>query len=358
MTDWRKRAEIQADVVHFPYISAGMEEQSDEVFVWDLDKTYLDTKFETLKGLIRTIFEKPFEKRNVAGTKAVVHALQDFWMKNRKKEIFPIYFITASPPQIETKIIEKLNLDGIYPVGLFCRDNLQNLRPKRFWRLTQQVGYKLQALLQMRQHLAEDVRQIMWGDDSEFDVIIYNLYSDICVRRLTEVEIRKILKSFRVQGEQMEMILDLQDKVPMQDPVEKIYINLAEDTDAEYYLKFGRRVLPTYNTFQTTLDLYQDGRLHKEHVISVAQDMVTNFGFSIDELAKSLDDLIRRQVIDDVAFGTILAELQAHHLIHPLFEPSIPPRAAINTDENSMGGENPFHEPWVPERIDYLHDYR
>ena len=54
----------------------------------------------------------------------------------------------------------------------------------------------------------------------------------------------------------------------------KIYINLAEDTDPEYYLKFGRRTLPVYNTFQTALDLFQDMRIGVESVLQVARDLI------------------------------------------------------------------------------------
>lgn len=359
MAEWRNRAEITADVVFFNYASDQLENSAKEVFIWDLDKTYLDTKFETLKGLFKAILEKAFQKRNVPGTGALVRALRNSWQDSHAgRADFPIYFITASPPQIEKKIHEKLNLDGIYPYGIFFKDNLQNLKPRRLWRLTHQIGYKLQALLQLRMHLGSEVRQILWGDDSEADAVIYSLYSDICARRLQEEELRKVLKTFKVVGQQVDTILWMQGQVPVQDPVEKIYINLAEDTDAEYYIKFGRRILPTYNTFQTALDLFQDGRLKKDQVSRVAQDMATNFGFTPEELEKSIDDLVRRPALGEEALSQILPHLQQENIIHKSFEPSMTPKSIT-----SQVGERVFElegafEPWVPERIDYLHDYR
>jgi hypothetical protein len=365
MADWRRRAYIQADVVHFAYQSSEVEQRAEEVYLWDLDKTYLDTKFETLKGLFRAAMEQPFQKRNVPGTGELVRQLKRAWESNAvdrgltsQPSPLPIYFITASPPQMEQRIVEKLRLDGVQPYGLFCKDNLQNLRPRRLWRLTHQLGYKLQALLQLRINLAEDVRQILWGDDSESDVFVYCLYSDICSRRLEEQEIRRTLKALKVGGPQLEKILELQARIPMQDPVEKIYINLAEDTDSEYYLKFGRRTLPTYSTFQTALDLFQDNRLSETHVVEVAQDMVTNFGFTRDELERGLDDLIRRQVLGRPSVETILPALKETRMIHEDFEPSIAPKAvSAQVGDRVLELEGSF-EPWVPERIDYLHDYR
>ena len=355
MPEWSQKAEIHGDVVYFPYTS--QLEGYDEVYLWDLDKTYLDTKSETLRGLLKTAFEKAFQKENVPGTATLCSSLKSYWYERFGQTSVPIFFITASPPQLEKKIIKKLRLDGVVPKGLFCKDNLKNLRPKKLWRLTQQVGYKLQALMRLRLQLGENVRQIMWGDDSESDVIIYCLYSDICARRWEREELVKTLKGLRVVRTQVDVILEMQSRVPEQDPVEKIYINLAEDTDTEYYMKFGRRCLPTYNSFQTALDLFQDGRLRVSDVVKVAKDLVANFGFSMDELEWSLDDLIRRRVMGAESLEKVLPLLQESHLIHSQFEPSLEPKRITMDDEKRVELEGNF-ESWVPEHIDYLNDYR
>ncbi|MCB0355941.1 MAG: hypothetical protein KDD40_02980 [Bdellovibrionales bacterium] len=358
MKSWKNRAQISQDVVRFTYIHSRRQELAQEVYVWDLDKTYLDTKFESLKGLWKTITEKPGQKKNVPGTAALVRALQDAWQLRYEEEDFPIFFITASPPQMEMSIIEKLNLDGIQPMGLYCKDNLKNLHPKRLWRLSKQVGYKLQALLEMRLKLLADVKQVMWGDDSEADAIIYNIYSDICSRRLAKVQLEKVLKHYLVTGEQLRVIFELQERIPEQDPVEKIYINLAEDTDAEYYLKFGRRVLPSFNSFQTALDLFQDKRIMLDHLIAVADDLITNFDFTRDQLERSLDDLVRRQVLAASTVHQIISSLVEHELIHKGWQPSISPKEVDDIEDGRVIGLEGAFEPWVPEQIDYFHNYR
>ncbi|MGE3681897.1 MAG: phosphatase domain-containing protein [Bdellovibrionales bacterium] len=359
MSEWRTRAEITSDVVLFHYVTDPEERESPEVYVWDLDKTYLDTTFETFRGLVRTVREKAFQKRNVPGTATLVRALRDYWQETHLgRKDFPIYFITGSPPQLESKIHDKLAYDGIYPFGLFCKDNLQNLRPGRLWRLTQQVGYKLQALLQLRLHLAPDVRQILWGDDSEMDAVIYSLYSDLCARRLEERDARQILKHFKVIGQQVDAILMLLEDVPKQDPVEKIYINLAADTDADYYLKFGRRILPTYNTFQLALDLYQDRRLSSAQVVNVARDLVQNFGFGVDELEHSLEELIRRPVLADKTLESIVPVLSEYRLLPQGYTPAISPRSVVSSVGTRIFELEGVTEPWVPEHVDYMRDDR
>jgi hypothetical protein len=360
MSDWRARAEITADVVLFRYVSDPVERLTEEVYIWDLDKTYLDTTFETFRGLWRTAMEKAFQKQNIPGTSTLVRALRNHWQEiHRGEKDFPIYFITGSPPQLEPKIHEKLNFDGIYPFGLFCKDNLQNLRPSRMWRLTQQVGFKLQSLLQLRLHLGDDIRQILWGDDSELDAIIYCLYSDLCARRLDEKEIRNVLKYHKVTGQQVDTILRLLADIPIQDPVEKIYINLASDTDAEYYLKFGRRILPTSNSFQLALDLFQDRRLSALQVAKVAKDLLENYNFSPEDLEASIDDLVRRPALAATTLEEILPALREQGLVSKTFECSVAPKTiSARNDLGRVVELGGITEPWIPPRINYLWEDR
>ena len=68
MSRWKWRSEILGDVVFFSYSPSAKTLDFSEVYVWDLDKTYLDTSWHTMKDLLRTAFEKSFQKRNVPGT--------------------------------------------------------------------------------------------------------------------------------------------------------------------------------------------------------------------------------------------------------------------------------------------------
>lgn len=358
MAHWRDYSTVWSDVVFFRYIAEGVEKNADEIFVWDLDKTYLDTSWGGFFELLKVAMERALSKKNIPGTNTLIRSLVDQWQADKSHRHFPLYFITASPPQMEPRISEKLAFDGIFPFGAFYKDNLQNLHPKRLWRLTKQVGYKVQALLQLRTMLKANVRQVLWGDDSESDAVIYNLYSDICARRIGPHEIRQILGQFWVTGEQVDIILQLQSSIPENDPVEKIYINLASDTDPDYYLKFGRRTVPTYNSFQTALDLYQDKRLDFQRLLNIATDMIENYDFSNEELSRSFDELIRRKVLAEPFVGAVVRELQEAGIVATDYSPSITPfqsEAAPLTRGFDVSGT---HEPWIPERIDYLHDYR
>ncbi len=356
--DWKERSQITDDVVYFQYVTDNTERGMEEVFVWDLDKTYLDTSIDSIGGLFATAVERAFAKRNVPGTNTLLQTLSKRWLEQHGQTRFPIFFITASPPQMEERILEKFTLDNIRPLGCFYKDNLRNLNPKRWWRLTKQVGYKLQALLQLRTKLRDDVRQVLWGDDSESDAVIYNLYSDVCSRRIGAQDLRAVLKNFGVMGEQVDRILMLQSQIPENDPVEKIYINLAVDTDPDYYLKFGRRTLPTYHTFQVALDLFQDNRLGVEDVFTIAQDMIYNYGYTPEELVRSFDEMVRRPILGEKAVSLLMSSFIEKGLMPASFKTSLQPQKEVRLDNGRVYELEGHFEPWVPERIDYIHDYR
>lgn len=353
MSDWRGRGKKQGDVVYFPYVTEQTSHKAENVFLWDVDKTYLDTKFESLKGLWRTATERPTSKLNVPGTAELTRCLSE-----KYKDQFAIFFVTASPPQIEHKIYQKLKHDGVEPYGIFCKDNLQNLRPRKLWRITKHVGYKLQALMQMRSFLHEDVRLVMFGDDGESDAIIYSLFSDICSRRIDSGELRQVLNFFRVLDPQVDIILGLQSECPNNDPVEKVYINLADDTDADYYVKFGLRTVPTYNAFETAVDLYQDGKLDILHVVRVAERLVQNYAYTPEEIEKSYNDFIRRGRLTNSAFEILTPELMQKEFLAKDFTPTVAPRECLEKSGPTVTKIEGWFDPWVPEHIDYLHDYR
>jgi len=358
MAEWQKRAKKTDDVVYFQYIADKAVSQTHEVYLWDIDKTYLDTQFETFRGLLKTATEKAAQKKNIPGAAKLVLSLQEAWKIRENNQSFPIYFITASPPQMESKIHEKLAIDGVKPYGIFCKDNLPNLRPRRFWRLNKHVGYKLQALMQMRSYLHESVKLIMFGDDGEFDAVIYSLFSDICSRRLDTSELRRVLNAFYVLDDQVDVIFRLQQSLPESDPVEKIYINLVDDTDSDYYLKFGRRILPTSSSFQCALDLCQDGRLEPHHVAAIAKNLLNEYGYTIDVLERSFDDLIRRAKLGEAVCEQLLPVLKEQNIISIDFEPTMKPKPVNEKVGNTVISLEGAYEPWVPERVDYLHDYR
>lgn len=358
MTHWKQRSITNLDVVYFDYETKAQLGSTDEVYVWDLDKTYLDTSIDSLSGLFHTIFEKAFTKKNVPGTPDLIRSLSRYRKKHFNEGVFPLFFVSASPPQMETKIYEKFSLDEIKPIGMFYKDNLRNLAPKRFLFLKKQIGYKVQSLLQLRTKLPKNVRIICFGDDSESDATIYNLFSDICSRRHTETQLTALLDDLGVGDTQIDEILRLQSIIPIQDPVEKIYINLATDTDPEYYLKYGRRTFPTYNSFQIALDLVQDQRLSLEELGFIANGMIEKYKYTSEQLVYAFEELIHRRILGLSSYEMIKNYFIEQKILTHSWMPKSEPLKEKTTDNGHVYELNGIFEPWIPRHIDYLNDYR
>jgi hypothetical protein len=358
MAHWKQRSTTTLDVVYFEYQKNAQIQSSKEVYVWDLDKTYLDTSIDSLSGLFQTIFEKAFTKKNVPGTPSLIRSLARYRKKHFAEEDFSLFFVSASPPQMESKIYEKFIIDEIKPIGMFYKDNLRNLAPKRFLFLKKQVGYKIQALMQLRARLSKDVRMICFGDDSESDATIYNLFSDICARRHTENQLTELLEYLGVTYAQIDEILRLQAEIPIQDPVEKIYINLATDTDPEYYLKFGRRTFPTYNTFQVALDLVQDQRLSLEELGVIIDVLTQKYKMTNEQLIATFEELIRRRILGLSSFEMIKNFFIEKKMVSFTWTPKSEPLKEKVIDEGHVYELDGLFEPWIPTQIDYVHDYR
>lgn len=358
MSHWKQRSTTNLDVVYFDYENKAQVDKADEVYIWDLDKTYLDTSIDSLSGLLHTIFEKAFTKKNVPGTPDLIRSLARYRKKHFNEQDFPLFFVSASPPQMESKVYEKFLIDDIHPIGMFYKDNLRNLAPKKILFLRKQIGYKVQSLLQLRTRLAKNVRMICFGDDSESDATIYNLFSDICARRHTETQLTTLLDDLGVNYMQIDEILRLQNIINIQDPVEKIYINLATDTDPEYYLKYGRRTLPTYNSFQVALDLVQDQRLSLEELGFIVDGLIEKYDFSGDLLVQAFEELIRRRILGLSSYEMIKNYFIEKKILPLSWLPKIEPLKEKTVDVGHVYELEGIFEPWIPRQIDYLKDYR
>lgn len=312
------------------------------VFVLDLDKTYLDTQIESIRGLWRAFIERSINKTTVMGVDWVLLRLKARYQERYGLDTLPLFFVTASPPQMEEAIREKFLYDGILPLGCYFKDNWRNLRIGRWRYLYNHIGFKIQSLLDLRQRLAPDVVQFLWGDDSENDAIIYNLYSDICGKRLKDDRLRMILERFHVRQSTLWSIMGMAPWVSTGDPVSRIYIHLAYDTDAAYYGKFGGRTLAVSNALQVALDLWAQEWFQLDDVGEVVDRLLTA-GLSVDQINESLYDFVHRRYLSPGNLYALVDFWKSQGWIK-----------WVNWELWKPASQN---LPWIIEKIDYLRDY-
>ncbi len=289
------------------------------VFRWDLDKTYLQTDFESLRKLVRIPFERAEDKVALPGVVPLIRALKQSGRAAGRD--VRIHFISASPPQIGDTIREKLRLDGVEYDDIVFKDQLQNIMRGKFRNLREQIGYKLSELLSSRHTMPAGSQEVLFGDDWESDPIIYSLYADVLDGHLSADELRQILESVPIDPELVERSVSLCPQAPAT-VVARIFINLERRVPLANFDVFGRRLVPAFNYLQTAACLFQDGHLTTADVAAVAHALAERAGYTRERLANSLGDIERRAHLSQDSASCVRAHLLAEGLLpSPLREP-------------------------------------
>ena len=78
----------------------------------------------------------------------------------------------------------------------------------------------------------------------------------------------------------------------------RIVIHLDRRTPTARFDRLGPLVVPVFNYFQAALVLFDDGQLQAGDVVGVAHEMLATGDYTLDTLANSLQELLRRGRID------------------------------------------------------------
>lgn len=269
---------------------------------WDLDKTYLRTDFDSVKDLIKTYRQKAEDKVAVVGARALLQALLDPHERRRRR----VTFISGSPTQMRGVLTRKLRLDGIEPDVFILKENLRNVLSGRFRSVRGQVGYKLGALL--RTHVdAPELSELLFGDDAEQDAFIYSLYADILAGRVDAVQMASILAACKLYRSEVDEVMALHGRAfGSGDAVRRIFIHLEARSPIDRFSPYGARVVPIYNYLQAALVLSESGVMRARDIVAVLEAM-SQAGYTPERLANSVQDLVRRGVLE-VAGALKLAE--------------------------------------------------
>jgi hypothetical protein len=279
------------------------------IFRWDLDKTYLQTDFDSLRALLQTALQKAADKRTVPGAATLLRELRQ--SGSERGEGARICFISGSPRQMRKVLTEKLRLDGVEFDEFILKPNLRNMLTGRFRAMREQVGYKLPALLAGRAGVAALAREVCFGDDAESDGFIYSLYGDVLAGRVERPLLERLLTEAGVYPDDAVRTVALSESLPRAEAVERIFIHLDRRSPPRRFDRYGARLVPIYNYFQAALVLYQDRRLSPAAVVRIAVEMVDKHGYSLQALRNSLQDLLRRgrvQLPSVRALGAAIAE--------------------------------------------------
>lgn len=260
------------------------------VYRWDLDKTYLQTEFETVRGLLRAATESAGAKRSVPGMHALLSALSQ-WQPAR------VVVVSGSPTFLRARFEEMFRLQGVRCDRLVLKDFVGAVRRGRLRSIKAQLPYKLLAHLQTRLWLAEqqaDVAEICFGDDAEVDALVYCLYADVCSRRVDATRLRGLLRRTGAYPDEVTAILQALSKLPRQDPVRRIFIHLDGRSPPARFDAYRGRATATFDALQIAISLVADGLADDAVLRAVAAELVDDHRVDAHAIAGSLEDATRR----------------------------------------------------------------
>lgn len=170
------------------------------IIISDIDKTFLNTRFEDRQGLLETLLERIENKKPIPG-------MDEFYRKLKSHD-YPLIFISASPTFFH-RVLEgvfkrfQISIDGLYlkkvsnPVSNisskiinvitnfneYLNQGLNEMfnRSIKFLNATMQTmvdqtAYKLIVLLSLRKMQPSFSKEILIGDNTESDFLIFTLY--------------------------------------------------------------------------------------------------------------------------------------------------------------------------------------
>ncbi len=269
---------------------------SGDILIWDIDKTYLDTRFSSWRGLLAIPFEFAVDKRTIPGAPAVLRALRRG--PGDESAIVPLYFVSGSPPQLRRVVERRMSLDGVDFDGITFKDQLGLLLQRRLGEIRAQIAYKLMALLSYRVELPTQTSWLCFGDDVEDDATTFVLFGEVCAG-LRGAALAQRLRGLGLPEHNREAIVQVAAKLTSRrDPVLRIFIHLERGKAPSTFA--DPRVVPTRSYIQTALVLQQMQRLAPQAVATVARDLRLR-GMPEVTLQAHLEDAGKRLHIDAAA---------------------------------------------------------
>jgi len=301
------------------------------IYRWDLDKTYLDTDFRSIRGLVRSATEPAVAKRAVPGATQLMRALC-------ADDQARIFILSGSPVQMREVLSEKLRLDGIRYEQLTLKDSLRHLRKGQVRAILGQFGYKLPALFRSRAGLGRAARETLFGDDAEVDAVVYSVYADAVAGRLSPAQVSRIMEAAGAYPEHIDGALEALSRLSTVEAVERIFIRMEKGRAPERFEPLGTRVIPLFSWLQGALVLMEAGHIDGAAAWRVMETVIRQERLDSWSVVGLCQDIVRRghlsaKAIDQVEGPReLVAKCRAGIDALGVVEATLRPSAPANVD--------------------------
>ena len=279
------------------------------VFLWDVDKTYLDTDFKSLRGLLRIPLEMAIDKQAIPGTPALLAACRRG--PGPRPRHTPLYFVSASPPQLAGVIGRKMTLDGIQPDGFIFKDQARLVAQGRLAQLKRQVEYKLTAMLGLIADLPRHTRLVVVGDDWESDAQVFSLLDRIQQGELEGDALGRALRQAGVRSRSVPPLVDTAVQAAGRAQVWLAVLLLTRGRDPSFADPFSPPVVAAREALQAAALFAQHGLIRPQDAGPVGRAVAHRLGWGQEALGASLQDAVARGLCTEPVAAAIQEALPA-----------------------------------------------
>lgn len=258
--------------------------------VCDIDKTYIETRFETAMAMIKIAFENAEEKVTVTGAPIALLSARwgNFYSNDRLSEANSLHFLSASPPQLRKVIRSRLAIDGLDWTSDTFKNQAYNIRSRKLKFLKQHAAYKTATILKIMSQAPSNSRFILVGDNAELDAFIYLGIQLFTEKKLSLKAYREYLSFGGVSDEvlpSLEPYLNLQN----QDlSVAGILIRKAPRYGMVDAPPLTQMVLPFDHYFEVILHFHAWGLVSDEMIWPISRQLHNEYGYTREDVVSAL----------------------------------------------------------------------
>jgi hypothetical protein len=237
-----------------------LEELNSRVqIICDIDKTYLETDFDSLVRLARIAFENASDKITVSGASETLTLAR--WGEPNPTSCSPefpkplsLHFVSSSPSQMRGVLEEKLAIDGLDWTSDTFKNQAYNLKKGRVDLLRQHIAYKTLAIMNILERSPAGSEFILIGDNAESDPFIYLGLSFLTEKRISIEEYSKYLGLGEVEPSICAMLGDRGTHLPSC-RIRQIFIRNAPGYQIREHAPITSSLFRFDNFFQVALSL-------------------------------------------------------------------------------------------------------
>ena len=276
-------------------LESGISSKNSIHVVCDLDKTYVETEFESWAKMARIPFERPHEKITVPGASEVLQELR--WGDPSTEKICKprsgLHFVSSSPPQLRSALEGKLVLDRLDWTSDTFKNQSYNIRMARMDLLRHHIAYKTRAIFDIVKEIPESSRMWLIGDNAEYDPFVYVGIKLFLEGHATSIIMKSWLAAAHVESVVIEQVMDLAESLQKRDvQIDGIFIRKLQNYPVVKATPVSDSIFMFESWFEIGWRWIQAGLISEESIWRLIRSFHNLHGMSLSHISWAISDFL------------------------------------------------------------------